>query len=668
MEKRENIFDCAPFFFRMDQEQEGLEEHSFSQNPEVPMRKSFDTCSVEVFGVSLTWKDISVFIPKDKEEFLTSWLSKRKKVHSVGQYKRVLNNISGVARPGTLLAIMGASGAGKTTLLNALALRLPQSVIADGEVAVNGHVLGQKHFHHMAGFVHQNDYFYGSLTVREHLTMMAKLRLDKLFTNDQINQRINEIIQQTGLRKCESSRIGTPGMNKRLSGGERKRLAFASEILADPPLIFCDEPTSGLDYFMAQTVVGVLENMAAKGKTILCSIHQPSSEVFSMFTELLLLAEGRVAFQGPVREAQDFFDSMGYVCPPMFNPSDFYIHTLAVTPGKEKESLTIIKTICEKYASSKYSTRVDDKIERVMTSNNEVGLESYRVYDKTKYQTSWITHLRLLLWRGMVHSLRQKNATITRTLQKLLIGIALALMYTNVSWNEMSAMDVMGVVFLFITENTYSSMYSVIQLFQTEVPIFLREYTNGLYRAETFYFSKILTLIPAFIVEPLMFVLITYWVIGLNSNPVSFLLTVLIVILLTNTAGACGCLFSAMSKDIPTAMLSIVPFDYIMMIMGGLFIHIKTIPWYISWTQYLSWFRYSNEALNIAQWYTVTNITCNGNQDIPCYNNGKEVLQNYGFDSANLSTCIIALILLYVGFHILGCLALWHKARKSCMP
>ena len=119
---------------------------------------------------------------------------------------------------------------------------------------------------------------------------------------------------QLALSKCRNSHIGVPGRIKGISGGERKRLSFAAEVLTDPSLMFCDEPTSGLDSFMALNVVQVLKNLARVGKTVICTIHQPSSELYSMFDKMLLMAEGRVAFSGTPEEADDFFISWVQLC------------------------------------------------------------------------------------------------------------------------------------------------------------------------------------------------------------------------------------------------------------------------------------------------------------------------------------------------------------------
>ncbi|ESP04309.1 hypothetical protein LOTGIDRAFT_170903 [Lottia gigantea] len=119
-------------------------------------------------------------------------------------------------------------------------------------------------------------------------------------------QRVEEVIRELGLLSCANTQIGGERI-KGISGGERKRLSFASEVLTNPPLMFCDEPTSGIDTFMAMNVVQTLKTMANKGRTILCTIHQPSSEVYAMFDEVLLLSEGRTAFLGSADDAFTFF-------------------------------------------------------------------------------------------------------------------------------------------------------------------------------------------------------------------------------------------------------------------------------------------------------------------------------------------------------------------------
>ncbi len=248
----------------------------------------------------------------------------------------ILNNVSGVAEPGTLTAIMGASSAGKTTLLNVLTSRNLHGVTYDGKILVNGQDVGYG-IRAIAAYAQQRDAFIGTLRVREHLWFHARLRMDRNIPDADRKIRVDEVLDETGLRKCADTFIGIPGKTKGISGGEMKRLSFASEVLTNPPILFCDEPTSGLDSFMAENVISTLKGLAAKGKTVLVTIHQPSSEVYQLFDNLLLMSQGKVAYMGDAKSALAFFKTAGYPCPDNFSPPDHFVHQLAITPGKEEE-------------------------------------------------------------------------------------------------------------------------------------------------------------------------------------------------------------------------------------------------------------------------------------------------------------------------------------------
>jgi ABC-type multidrug transport system ATPase subunit len=182
------------------------------------------------------------------------------------------------------------------------------------------------------------------------------MKLDRRLTKWERQRRIEELLENLSLRKCQHTRI------EKLSGGEKKRLSFASEIISEKYLVFADESTTGLDSFSAQRIVGVMKSLAAKGKTVLCTIHQPSSQVFAMFDQVCLLAEGRTAYLGSTAGAKQFLTNLGHICPQQFNPADFYIRTLAVFPGKEEESKRNIKDICDSFANSKHYAEMETDI------------------------------------------------------------------------------------------------------------------------------------------------------------------------------------------------------------------------------------------------------------------------------------------------------------------
>lgn len=278
-----------------------------------------------------SWENIDVFgeAPQQTNPCLSAFRACLPCYKVPVQRKHLLKNVYGLAKGGEILAILGSSGAGKTTLLNVLAYRSPTGIQVSPSAnrAINGIPVSATELRARCAYVQQDDLFIGTLTPREHLIFQAMLRIPKDVPYKQKLERVTEVITevsecsaclpadlhvgpfsfQLSLLKCQNTIIGVPGRMKGLSGGERKRLAFASEALTDPPMLLCDEPTSGLDSFIAMNVVQVLKNLAAKGKTVILTIHQPSSELFALFDKLIFMAEGRTAFFGTPDEAKSFF-------------------------------------------------------------------------------------------------------------------------------------------------------------------------------------------------------------------------------------------------------------------------------------------------------------------------------------------------------------------------
>jgi len=201
--------------------------------------------------ISLAWENLTVKVAGSSGSKLFG--------KSKGKPPRMLvNNVSGVVKPGELVAVMGASGSGKSTFLNAILFRNLGGLDVSGTRYCNGTVVNPQSMTAVSAYVQQDDLFIGTLTPREHLTFMAKVNMGKNYSNEQRNQRVDAVIKELGLIKCQNTLIGITGRIKGISGGEQKRLAFATEVLTNPPILFCDEPTSGLDSFMAANVIKVL--------------------------------------------------------------------------------------------------------------------------------------------------------------------------------------------------------------------------------------------------------------------------------------------------------------------------------------------------------------------------------------------------------------------------
>ena len=240
--------------------------------------------------------------------------------------KQILSAVQGVAHPGEILAIMGASGAGKTTFLDILARKNKRGTV-DGNFYVNGEKVTDAEYKNVVGFVDQEDTMLPTLTVHETIMTSALLRLPRDMGRSAKEQRVFEVEKQLGIWAIRDSLIGSEEGNGRgISGGEKRRVGIACELVTSPSILFLDEPTSGLDAFNAFNVIECLVTLAKTYKrTVIFTIHQPRSNIVALFDRLLLLAKGKTVYSGDFSHCQDYFDHIGYSCPPGFNIADYLV-------------------------------------------------------------------------------------------------------------------------------------------------------------------------------------------------------------------------------------------------------------------------------------------------------------------------------------------------------
>uniref|UniRef100_F6GWB0 ABC transporter domain-containing protein n=1 Tax=Vitis vinifera TaxID=29760 RepID=F6GWB0_VITVI len=325
----------------------------------------------------LVWEDLTVVVPS----------------FGSGATRRVLQGLSGYAEPGRLMAVMGPSGSGKSTLLDSLAGRLSRNVILSGNVVLNGKKRSLDH--DGVAYVTQEDVLLGTLTVKETLTYSAQLRLPTIMTKEKVNSIVEETIKEMGLEHCADQLIGSWHL-RGISSGEKKRLSIALEILTQPHLLLLDEPTSGLDNASAFFITQTLKNAAFNGRTVISSIHQPSSEVFALLDDLLLLSNGETVYFGEAKMALQFFAEAGFPCPSRRNPSDHFLHctnssfdTVRSTlirshkmhePEQSSDSLMnlgaveIKATLIEKYNCSKYATKTRSRIREISNTVRNLSI------------------------------------------------------------------------------------------------------------------------------------------------------------------------------------------------------------------------------------------------------------------------------------------------------
>lgn len=616
--------------------------------------------------IDITWRNIAFTVNKSKPH--QTLLGKLKR-HTPDQpsptdtkpdIKHILCDISGYCLSGELLAIMGASGSGKTTLLNVLAGR---NKLYTGNVLLNGKQHNKK-LQHDISFIQQTDLFFKSLTVYEHLMFQARLRLPKTTTYEQCEQAVHDVIAELGLTKVTHNTIGVVGQNG-ISGGERRRLAVATELLTKPALLLLDEPTSGLDSFMAEEVIQILKQLTTSGRTVICTIHQPSSQLYAMFDRVMYLADGSTAYSGTVEQAVSYFCQLNYKCPEYTNAADYIIKQLSTAPSRVEESKQQINQILQSFEiSSNHDNdlKLIDQVVARYSSSSDSPINTQNNNDTSDSHASWIRQFTVLLHRSALNIRRDPMLFKARMGQSIILGLLCGLIWLQLSDGQTQVQDRVGVLFFFILNQAMGNIMQMLNLFPLEMPVFAREYQGGFVRSDTYFLAKNLSELPFQVLFPIIFTTLAYWMVGLSTSASKWITITALNVLTSQTALSLGYTISAGSPSVQISLvlgpLLLMPF----MIFGGLLINTKSIPDYFYWLSYTSFVKYGYEAMNIVLWQD-TVINCAANE-ICTYHTGNDVLKMYGWENSQLAECVGALFALAIGLRFIAWLLLWRRVQK----
>jgi ABC-type multidrug transport system ATPase subunit len=293
-----------------------------SMNPPATPGKATDAYGMRSVGdtslrvgepAHLGWSDVSFTLSP-------------KAVKASGKDPRILKNLHGKARPGEVVALMGASGCGKTSLMNVLAGRATSmnGHVVTANITVNGKAVTAAELGPKVAYVMQEDSLTATATPREAFDFSARLRLPPTVTAEERKTMVDEMIRILHLERCADTMIGNE-LIKGISGGEKKRVSIGVELITQPSILFLDEPTSGLDSYAAYNIINILKDLARLGCTVISTIHQPSSEVFHLFDRVLLLTSGRLLYDGPV-------DGADGALPPLSPPSSSHSSLPTLSP------------------------------------------------------------------------------------------------------------------------------------------------------------------------------------------------------------------------------------------------------------------------------------------------------------------------------------------------
>ncbi|CAB3401321.1 unnamed protein product [Caenorhabditis bovis] len=523
----------------------------------------------------------------------------------------------------------------------------------------------------ICAYVQQDDLFIGSLTVEEHLWFMAKLRMGRKYSKRDMKKRVNEVMNDLGLKNSANTIIGTR-TRKGLSGGEKKRLAFASEILTSPPILICDEPTSGLDAYLAYQVICVLKELARnKGMTILLTVHQPSSQVFQLFDSVYIMCQGRVAFCGPPSEAEEMWASVGLPVPLNFNPCDHYLATLSSNEDNSKDSIRQkdqIRMICSAFEKSdqgknlmKEATMRDSEDES--DSSSEDWRRRYDTFQENKFNATFLQQISVLTWRATKTVIREPTLLKVQLFQSIIIAVLTGLIYTNnQSVDQKNIMNINGALYQMVTNMAFMFQFSVVHHFCLEINTFYRESGSGLYRVSAYFIAKNIAEMPSYALSAIIFTSILYWMSGLAAALDAFAIYVLVGFLIQNIAISIGYFFSCAFGTINLAVAVMPIFVVPMMAFGGFFINQDSLPIFFVPLKYLSYFGYAYEVVAINQWTRVEEIS--GCLSANCPRNGTDVLEKMSFSESHFLMDIVIMIAMIFAFRLFAFIALMARAKS----
>jgi len=560
-----------------------------------------------------------------------------------------LKGVSGKANPGELLVLMGSSGAGKTTLLNILAGRVKSTGNAKivGKITANGTSIKDIDFGYYSAYVTQEDILLPNLTPRESLMFSSRLRMPGHYSEHV--KRVNEIIQELRLVKCADNVIGSV-TKKGLSGGERKRVCIGMELITDPIVLLLDEPTSGLDSFTAEVVIDLLLEQARKGRTVMSTIHQPSSSIFDKFDRLILLAEGHLVYQGTAKDSPQYFAKFGFKCPRLMNPADYYMRLLHVVDRKHP------------------TEEEHDKIEILVSAYNQVEPEDN--FDTSNLEplkhknlvvsTNVFEQFLLLFRRAWINARRDPLAGRLLFTEYIMVAVLVDLICNNLAKNYDSSSTRTQLLFLSMATVAFFSCQNAAMQFPSETPLFLKESKQRIYSTISYYLSKSLADLPMQFLPLLVYCLMIYWVIPFNDYDASkFFIFYFVLVLLQVSAIGLGYILGCMVKT-ETVALAIVPiFMQPMMLYSGLFPSVNHYPEGFFWIQYISCMRWAVEAL-CANEYNDLGMDCQHCTD--CYK--CDPLRDLDFTNS-IGECVLYLCILLVGYRVIAYLLLWRRAVNA---
>ncbi|CAI7855803.1 unnamed protein product [Closterium sp. NIES-53] len=518
---------------------------------------------------------------------------------------QLLRNVSGAFRPKVLTALVGVSGAGKTTLMDVLAGRKTGGYI-EGDVRVSGFPKVHETFARVAGYCEQSDIHTPQVTVHESLLFSAWLRLPADVDVEVREEFVEEVMELVELDSLRDAMVGLPGVNG-LSTEQRKRLTIAVELVANPSIIFLDEPTSGLDARAAAIVMRTVRNTVDTGRTVVCTIHQPSIDIFEAFDELLLMKRGgEVIYMGPLgvdsRLMIDYFQAIPGV-PPIragYNPATWMLD-ISTPAMAEKLNLDF----AEIFRKSDQFRRNEELIESLKTP--PAGQQDLAF--ATKFSTSYPSQFVANLWKRSRMYWRAPDYNAVRYFFCVIMALLIGGVFFGLGKQrstQQQLLNVMGAMYtasLFMGWNNAASVQPIVAIERT---VFYRERAAGLYGAVPYALAQGAIEVPYVLVQTGIYSLITYAMIQFEWTAGKFWWYTLFMFLTLFYFTCYGLMAIAISPNEQLAMVISGFFFSFWNLLCGFLITQPQIPVWWRWFYWINPVSWTLYGLNASQLGDVT--------------------------------------------------------------